>query len=109
MKSKAFFIVLSIALALTSCRKDTYYVAPAPNPTDTVYFKTEIQPLFDSECASCHDGSVPPDLTAANSYNELLTGNAYVTPFNPNASLLYQRMVSASSPMPPGGVLTTFK
>lgn len=83
-------------LALTgfySCEKFTY-TPPAVDPNTTWKLSTDIQPIFNASCVSCHGGSVPPDLRETKSFNALTRG-AYVDA-PAESSKLYKIMEAAS-------------
>jgi mono/diheme cytochrome c family protein len=76
--SLAITVILVSIIGLSSCEKYTFS-PPQVNPNDTVYYQTDIQSIFNSDCISCHGGATSPNLTAAKSYNALTKGG-YVTP-----------------------------
>ena len=96
------FSIVIVGLA-TSCEKA--YVLPKPAevidptvPIDSVKFSVTIQPIFTSNnCTDCHEGSQAPDLTAGNSYAELVP--AFVTAGAPSSSVLYTALAG------PGGAM----
>ena len=51
-----YYILIStlICFASLSCRKDKVQPSPPQTCVDTVYFSTQILPLFQSNCNSCH-------------------------------------------------------
>jgi len=96
---KKFLNILSVLLvlsALAACKYAT--IVPDVPPADqTVYFSTDLQPTFTSNCASCHKSGGPkPDLTAGNSYQSIITNNQ-VVPGNADNSILYQKIISGGS------------
>jgi hypothetical protein len=95
-KIRHIFVALVLIAAvggLSSCEKYSY-LPPKVNPDVTVHFQTEIQPIFTSNCVSCHGGSQFPNLSDGKSYS-LLTKNAMVT--SPGeSSRLYVKMTSSS-------------
>ena len=93
----ALGICASLAL-LTSCEYDI--VVPekkAPPPAnDTISFKDDIIPIFDKDCASCHNpGNAKPDLTSANAFAALTS--EYVVANEPENSPLYTSCISGGS------------
>lgn len=105
---KLIALLLSLTvMILVSCRKDTYAPVPTLDLNTPVSFKADIMPVFVTHCygSGCHDKGIPPDLTAANAYDQL-TLLGYVDTTDAEGSKLYARMVSTSSPMPPAGVLS---
>jgi len=109
MKIKTISIAITLlgVVAFYSCRKDYTYVPKPVNPNIPVRFATDIVPIFTGGCilSGCHNGGLPPDLTAANAYNSLfvsaLSGIPVDTVANastPENNLLYQK-VKASGTM----------
>jgi mono/diheme cytochrome c family protein len=62
-----------VLLILSGCAK---YQIPVdcPEGTTGVSYSGDIQPIFNSECISCHGGSQAPDLSDGWSYEELIDG-----------------------------------
>ena len=90
----AFFTVVLMALVtLWSCEYEK--IQPdLPPSTDTVYYSSDIQPIFNKGCTGCHGvGLTPPDLTAANSYNALTNGS-FINTADPASSIIYTEMTS---------------
>lgn len=89
------FCIAIIMLTIVCCE----YEHPVPIEFEgTVSYKIQIQPIFDVGCngSGCHStGAVPPDLTAANSYNSLFANNMIDT-LNPTDSDLYKTLNSGS-------------
>lgn len=71
------FLVL-LALAAAACGEGTRNNAPPPPPADgggAVSFAQDIQPIFNSQCASCHNSTTARgslDLTSPGSYQRLV-------------------------------------
>lgn len=86
-------IIIAGAALVASCEKYSYIVETV-NPVDTVYFQTEIQPIFTANCITCHRGTRNPDLRQGNSYESLTTGG-YVT-LPAESSRLYSKITSSS-------------
>lgn len=103
---KIVFLV-SIGLFLNSCYYDTLVERPVPEiPTDPdnpgyveISFSNDIQPIFNSSCVQCHNGTVSPDLTEGNSYSSLVP--SYVTPEDSNGSQLYNQVLSGHGGLSP--------
>jgi hypothetical protein len=100
-----FAIVVCASLALlTSCEYDTVvpekFVPPPIDTTVVISFSTDIQPIFDAHCVTCHPSAFKPDLSPANSYNALISGN-YVIAGNPVGSKLYTKCK-------PGGSMSSY-
>ena len=90
----------------TSCQKEYVEIEQIDIP-DTISFAVNVMPIFNESCnsAGCHNaGGAPPELTEENAHFEL-TISGYVDPQDPEASVLYQRMISTTKPMPPAGKL----
>ena len=91
---------------MTSCEKD--YLIPIKSVIpDSVSFAANVIPIFEKSCiaSGCHNtGGIAPDLTKDNAYNDLML-YGMVDTLNPASSILYARMTSKGSPMPPSGLL----
>ena len=96
------FLVLSglLFFFLSSCEYEQIHPEKSDNPNDTipdtvlVSYSGEIQPIWNKSCIRCHAPNLkPPDLTAANSYNVLLT-DGYVDTLNPTSSIIYTEMTA---------------
>jgi hypothetical protein len=96
-----FAIVICASLAmLTSCEYDIVVpekVAPPPQ-NDTISFNDDIKPIFNKDCnAACHKaGAEKPDLSPANAFTALTTGN-YVVAKEPENSVLYTKCLPGAS------------
>ena len=98
-------MMLIVSLTVTSCYYDEIpFEAVAPLP-ETVSYQSDIQPLWDQSCISCHKpGATAPDLTAANSYSALTANSKYVIPGNAAGSKLHKSLVAdGTSIMPTSG------
>lgn len=60
------------------------------NPTvDTVYFTTQVLPVFQNNCSSCHHFGTDPDFQSPEIYNILINGH-YLNVADPeNSNLFY--------------------
>jgi hypothetical protein len=90
-------IILSVILLLAACEKVSYNVGVDDNGgggTDTVFFQTEVQPIFTANCITCHHGSRNPDLRSGNSYSSLTSGGYVNSPAE--TSRLYVQITSSS-------------
>jgi hypothetical protein len=99
----SFFAFIFGLMLFSSCAKDTLVPeGNSLNPSQTVSFANDIQPIFTKSCAlsSCHNGSKAPDLSAGKAYAELMSGN-YVDTLNPKQSVIYTCMA-------PGGSMANF-
>ncbi len=104
------FVVLIALTFLFSCTKakvEDVCTTPA-----TVSFKHDIQPIFNTNCATsgCHAGTKPAgslNLEASVAYENVTDSKSgYLDTVNPKASLLYTSMTSVTNPMPPNGKLS---
>jgi hypothetical protein len=100
-----FAVVICASLALlTACEYDVVvpekYVPPPIDTTVVISFAQDIQPIFNAKCISCHPSVFRPDLSAANSYNSLISGN-YVVAGDPANSKLYNKCK-------PGGTMENY-
>ncbi len=87
---------LFIMALATSCHYDEVLPREIEIPVEPISYSLNIQPFFDAKCVSCHAGSVPPDLSASVSYNELISGN-YIDTANPENSSLYESIDNGGS------------
>jgi hypothetical protein len=97
----AFFTVGLLALgSLWSCEYEKIEPPDLPPATDTIYYSTQIQPIWDKGCVGCHGaGQDAPNLTAAESYNALISGN-FINIADPASSIIYTEMI-------PGGNMSS--
>ena len=91
-------ILLVAAAGFTSCEK--FDVKPIPfDATATWHFQADIQPIFNSNCVTCHNGTKQfPDLRDGKSY-QALTKGGYVT-LPGETSRLYRHMTTNSEHIP---------
>lgn len=73
---------------LSACEK---FIIKAPEIEEGVSFSTEVQPIFDATCVTCHSGNLNPDLRPENSYNSLVNGG-YVDTNDPENSVIYIKL-----------------
>ncbi|MCF8379586.1 MAG: hypothetical protein K9H49_08430 [Bacteroidales bacterium] len=88
---KQTFIAIFAISMLVSCEYDFIEVAvpEPPNPTDTINFATEVEPIFTSaNCTNCHNGGLPLNLSAGAAFSSLMD-LGMVVPFDPEASKIY--------------------
>ena len=86
----ALLVIFGI-ITLMACTSKTIVVPSIPPPSKVYKFSVDVKPLFTSHCATagCHSaGSISPDLTAANAYQSLMSGNL-VNTTTPASSLIY--------------------
>jgi hypothetical protein len=84
-------ILVAAVAGFSSCEKYQYN-PPAVDPDATWSFQTDIQPIFNSSCISCHGGATSPDLREGRSYQALTRGNYLDEPAE--SSGLYTTMIS---------------
>ncbi len=95
-------MMLTVSLMATSCYYDEIppeaeIIVPA-----VVSYSKDIQPLWDQDCVSCHKtGTIPPDLSAANSYLALTKNNKYVIPGTAAASSLHKSLTGDGAAIMP--------
>jgi len=98
----------SIVLMTAGCYKDkTVLIDTTEEITRPVSFATDIIPIFSKSCSlsGCHaSGGKSPNLTEANAFTSLITGN-YINTGDPKSSTLYLWVTGKkSTPMPVGGI-----
>ena len=104
------------------CTKDSgpYYVTPpldTINGYDTVYFATDVVPIFVEHCWVCHPPNGGLDLGATYAYDNLVGATSVgfpsetrVVPYDPLQSLLWKKIIHSGEfglDMPPNEVLPT--
>jgi hypothetical protein len=89
----AALIIPAGMLLFSSCEKYAYQLETV-NPEEPVLFQTQIQPIFTTNCITCHKGSRNPDLRNGNSYASLTTGGYVNLPAA--SSRLYSQVISGS-------------
>ncbi len=95
---KYLLLILSGIFLLQSCYKDVGPIEEQAEETQEISYSRNIQPIFDQNCVSCHPSSGNLDLTASNSYNELVnvTASGYqgilVVPGDSESSVLYKKI-----------------
>lgn len=108
-----YIIALMLVGFFIACNKDKgpYLITNEinVNPTDTISYVADVQPIFNTNCTNCHNASHSKlDLQSAVSYNQLLfTGfsASYVNVSNPPQSKLYLHLTGALAIMPPSGAI----
>lgn len=92
---KQIFIALTVLIALigiSSCEKYSYTI-PAVSLVDTLHFSTDIQPIFNANCTTCHGATKAPDLREGKSF-QALTKGSYIT-LPGETSELYTKMTGS--------------
>ena len=83
----------------SSCYNDEVLPVEVDPITEPQSYELNIQPFFDANCVTCHKGSIPPNLSASESYNALITGS-YINTATPENSLLYTKIAIGGSMEP---------
>jgi len=81
--------IVAVMIGISSCEKYSF-LPTVINPVDTIYFATDIQPIFNANCVTCHGSLRAPDLREGKSYEALTTGGFVDQPGE--TSLLYTQM-----------------
>ena len=92
---RQIFVALVLIAAVegfSSCEKYSYTERPV-DPNTTWHFQADIQPIFDSNCITCHGGVQAPDLRTGKSYLSLTKGGFVKAPGE--LSRLYIQMNSS--------------
>jgi hypothetical protein len=89
----AAVVLIAAVEGFSSCESYTFY-PPKIDPDLTVHFSTEIQPIFNLNCVSCHGANKFPDLREGKSYESLSKGGLITPPGI--SSGLYVKMTSSS-------------
>lgn len=88
---KQILVVLVLIAAvegLTSCEKYSFLPRPVDAST-TWHFQADIQPIFNSNCITCHGGAQAPDLRDGKSF-AALTKARLITPPGETSGLYVQ-------------------
>jgi hypothetical protein len=85
--------MIAAVTGLNSCEKYSFN-PPAVDPTAEWKLSTDIQPIFNANCTSCHNAARYPDLSQGKSY-QALTKGGYVT-LPGESSKLYTKLTDAS-------------
>ena len=73
---RQIFIALALIAAVegfSSCEKYSYTERPV-DPNTIWHFSTDIQPIFNANCVTCHGGVQSPNLLSGKSYLNLTKG-----------------------------------
>ena len=98
---KKFLLILAVFTSLVAWQSCQYEWLDPVNPDipDIVSYATDIQPIFDRSCnnAGCHaSGGTSPDLSPANSYNDLFA-EGMIDTTTPTNSVLYKKTATGGS------------
>jgi type 1 glutamine amidotransferase len=97
---RQILVVLLLIAAIegfSSCEKYSYTERPV-DPNTTWHFQTDIQPIFNGICITCHGGVQAPDLRAGKSYAALTKGGYVKSPGE--TSILYIQITTQSDHIP---------
>lgn len=110
--SKIIFLIL---IAFSSCKHAAKNMTPVTNNVCAtpaiISFSQHVLPIFNTHCniSGCHSGNTPAanlNLETSLAYTQLMKrGSGYIDTINPQNSILYTQMISATNPMPRTGVL----
>jgi hypothetical protein len=86
-------IFIAAVAGLSSCEKYSF-LTPKVDPTVIVSFQTEIQPIFNEKCVTCHGGTQFPNLSDGKSFSSLTKAGFITAPGE--TSGLYLQMNKSS-------------
>jgi hypothetical protein len=72
-------ILIAAVESFSSCEKYSY-AQPKVDPNITWHFQTDIQPIFNSNCITCHNGTQFPDLRSGKSFAALTKAGLITLP-----------------------------
>ncbi|GAB5409519.1 MAG: hypothetical protein BalsKO_18840 [Balneolaceae bacterium] len=121
MKKQSLAVFLFMMIVVISCTNNSENLVSAPDdneddtqePTEQVSYASDVQPIFNSRCTSCHGSSGNVNVS---SYSALMSsvgsnyGNNVVVAGDADASGLVDKLEpnpTHGSRMPIGGTLTT--
>lgn len=84
------FISLLAVIILVSCEYEKIEPIVVELPDEPISYSSEIQPVFDAKCLTCHSSNKPV-LIAGQSYNNLISGS-YIDTDEPDDSELYEKV-----------------
>jgi hypothetical protein len=90
-------VLIAAVEGFSSCEKYSYTERPV-DPNATWHFQTDIQPVFNSICITCHGGVQSPDLRTGKSYQALTKGGFVKSPGE--SSILYIQITTQSDHIP---------
>lgn len=83
-------VIFALLFFFQGCEKK--FIIPEKT-TGTIYFTSDIIPMFDDKCCSCHGtGGDFPVLEESVAYDNII-GNGLVDTANPEASVIYAHIV----------------
>jgi len=89
-------VLIAAVEGLSSCEKYSYTERPV-DPNTTWHFQTDIQPIFNSNCITCHGGVQSPDLRTGKSYLSLTKGGFVKAPGESSKLVIQMNSSSHSS------------
>jgi hypothetical protein len=72
-------MLIAAVEGFSSCEKYSY-TEPKVNPNTVWHFSTDIQPIFNSNCITCHNGTQFPDLRSGKSFAALTKAGLITSP-----------------------------
>jgi hypothetical protein len=91
-------VLIAAVEGFSSCEKYSFS-PPAVDPNQIWHFQTDIQPIFNANCVTCHNGVKQfPDLRNGKSYLALTKGGFVTLPGE--TSRLYHQMSTNSEHIP---------
>jgi hypothetical protein len=90
-------ILIAAVEVFSSCEKYSY-TEPPVDPNATWHLSTDIQPIFNSNCVTCHGGIQSPDLRSGKSFLSLTKGGFVKQPGV--KSILYIQITTNSDHIP---------
>jgi hypothetical protein len=98
---------MPFALSCTHQKKYNPMIQCAADTMSNVSFSANVIPIFTKNCiqSGCHDGGTAAghlDLDSAVAYTNLMrAGSGNIDTVTPEASVLYNELISRTDPMPP--------
>lgn len=86
-------LLIISAMAFVSCEKYNWE-PPKVDLTTPVSYKTEIYPIFNSNCKSCHNSGSLNFTNITTTWTSINTAH-YLTSGNPESSLIYTKLTSS--------------
>lgn len=93
----AAFILMAAAAGFSSCEKYSY-TEPPVDPNAVWHLQADVQPIFNSNCITCHGGTLSPDLRSGKSFLALTKGGFVKKPGE--TSILYHQITTNSDHIP---------
>ena len=98
------FVALLLLLGLGACEYETLTPKEIELP-ENISWATDLAPVFDANCGTCHSGALEPNLKAAQSHASI-TGGGFVDINNPEESKL---VVKINVPHPSSDPLSLYE